>query len=358
VNYAPAVLPRLLLLGPINSPHVEHLALAMRERGHEVVAAGEVLDGLPAPALPAVGIATTEIRGRDLLAVRRIVRETGAGVVHAHWLPGPAFMAALVRARPLLAMAWGSDVYAVDRRRLLQCRYALRRADVAMADSRELLDRLIELGADPDRTFLMRWGVDLDAFSPAADRAEVKRSLGLGEGPVVLSPRALAPVYNPEVVIAAFERVRERIPDAQLVLKHPSPEKPALGRELPPGVRLVGSVRYKRLPDWFRAADACVSIPSSDSSPRSVWEAMACGCPCVISDLAWTRELIQDARHALLVLPTPEATAAALERVLTEGALSARLAAEGRALVEAHHDRDVQMGRLSDLYAQVASGSG
>ncbi len=32
---------------------------------------------------------------------------------------------------------------------------------------------------------------------------------------------------------------------------------------------------------YYQAADVCVSIPSSDSSPRSVWEAMACGCPVV-----------------------------------------------------------------------------
>ena len=122
---------------------------------------------MPASGLPAAGIPITEIRGRDLLAVRRAFRRIRPDVVHAHWLPGAAFMAALVRARPLIAMAWGSDVYAADRRRLLQCRYALRRSDVAMADSRALLDRLVELGAAPERAQLMRWGVDLDLFSPS-----------------------------------------------------------------------------------------------------------------------------------------------------------------------------------------------
>jgi L-malate glycosyltransferase len=344
---------RLLLLGTVNSPHVEHLALAMRERGHEVAVAGETADTLPPPALAAAGVATTEIRGRNLLAVRRVLRATRPDVVHAHWLPGPAFMAALVRARPLISMAWGSDVYAADRRRLWQCRYALRRSDVAMADSRDLLDRLIELGADAERAYLMRWGVDLKLFSPAADRAAAKRELGLPDAPVVLSPRGLGPVYNPEVVLDAFELLRERIPDALLLLKHLRPDEPALeGR---PGVRVVGNVAYERLPAYFRAADVCVSIPRSDSSPRSVWEAMACGCPCVLSDLPWTGELIEDERHALLVEAQPEPTAAALERVLTDRDLAARLRTEGRELVERHHDREVEMARLSDLYESLAA---
>jgi glycosyltransferase involved in cell wall biosynthesis len=83
---------------------------------------------------------------------------------------------------------------------------------------------------------------------------------------------------------------------------------------------------------------------------------MACGCPCVLSDLPWTRELIEDHRHALLVSPEPEATAASLELVLTDQGLADRLRVEGRALVERHHDRNVEMNRLSDLYATVAAG--
>ena len=99
-----------------------------------------------------------------------------------------------------------------------------------------------------------------------------------------------------------------------------------------------------------------MSIPRSDSSPRSVWEAMGCGCPCVLSDLPWTSELIEPGRHALVVEPQPGPTAEALERVLTDPALAARLRAEGRALVEEHHDRRVEMDRLNDVYASVAEG--
>jgi glycosyltransferase involved in cell wall biosynthesis len=326
----------------------------MGELGHEVAVVGEPAGPLPESQLAAAGIPTTEIRGRNLLALRRAVRSARPDVVHAHWLPGAAFMAALVRARPLISMAWGSDVYAADRRRLLQCRYALRRSDVAMADSRALLDRLVELGADPERTYLMRWGVDLARFAPAPDRAAAKRELDLPDVPVILSARGLAPVYNPEVVLAAFELVRERVPEARLLVK--TPGRPELGdRALPPGVEVVGNVPYERLPAYFRAADVCVSIPRSDSSPRSVWEAMASGCPCVLSDLPWTRELIEDGRHALLAAPQPEAVAAGLERVLTDADLAARLSAEGRGLVERHHDRDAEMRRLSDLYASLAT---
>ena len=50
-----------------------------------------------------------------------------------------------------------------------------------------------------------------------------------------------------------------------------------------------------------------------------------------------------------------EATAASLERVLTDPGLAGRLSAEGRGLVERHHDRTAEMARLSELYSTVAA---
>ena len=170
----------------------------------------------------------------------------------------------------------------------------------------------------------------------------------------MLSPRALQPLYNPAVIVEGFERAA--VPDAQLVLKHIGTGEPDLGRPPPAGARIVGHVPYDRLADWYRAADVCVSIPESDSSPRSVWEAMACGCACVLSDLPWVHELIEDERHALVVPAEPDAVATAIRRLLTEPGLAARIGAEARALVEAHRDQRTEMDRLSDLYRRVARG--
>jgi hypothetical protein len=37
-------------------------------------------------------------------------------------------------------------------------------------------------------------------------------------------------------------------------------------------VIMIGNVPAERMPDVYRAADVVVSISSSDSSPRSVWD--------------------------------------------------------------------------------------
>jgi len=224
------------------------------------------------------------------------------------------------------------------------------------SDSTALLARLHDLGAHPDRTMLVNWGVDLRLFAPASgSKGALRERLGLGTGPVILSPRSLAPVYNIPTILEAFERVRERFPDAQLVVKHMQVDARALeAGQLGDRVRLVGHVPYEEMADYYNAADVCVSIASSDSSPRSAWEALACGCPLVLSDLPWVRELIEPDRHALVVPIEAEAVAAAIESLLGDPGRAARMAADGRTLVETHLDRNVEMDRLAQAYRALA----
>jgi glycosyltransferase involved in cell wall biosynthesis len=353
---------RVLMLGTTNSPHVEDLVVGLSERDIEVVVGGVPAPNLPPSTLGGRGIRVEPAPPGAVAAparlmrrvgwLRRLVREVRPQIVHAHFLVEDPFYAVLAGVRPLVATAWGSDVLLAKGLAKLRGRLVSHRADLLTADSQALLDALVALGADRSRLRLINWGVDLDAFSPG--RAEARRRLDLPDVPIVLAPRALKLVYNPETVVEAFGRLASEFPNALLLLKHYG--------ELPPGladlrlrddVRVVGHVPANELADFYRAASVCVSIPSSDSSPRTVWEAMACGCPCVVSDLPWVHELIEDGREALVTPIDARQVADAIGRVLRDDALSVSLAENGRSLVEHHHRRSTEIDRLVDAYGAV-----
>ena len=347
---------RLLILGPVNSPHTEHLATGAQERDFEVVVAGTIW-----PELPITGALET----RDIYVslrewptarwLRDLMRRVRPDVVHANWLTD-AFLYLIYGAVPMVAMAWGSDVYRASRREELQNRFIARHAAMLLADSAHLLQRLRELGAPEDRTTLINWGIDLQQFTPrATDRATIRRALGLPEGRLILSPRSLRPIYNPRTIVAAFEAVAADDDDVHLLLKHIHEDEPDLGPlRYPDRVHKIGYVPYEQMADYYRAADVCLSIPSSDSSPRSVWEAMGCGTPCVLSDLPWVHELIHDGREALVVPPDTESVANAIGRLLTQRELRDDIATGARRLVELHRDRDAELDRLTEVYERVA----
>jgi glycosyltransferase involved in cell wall biosynthesis len=353
---------RVLMLGTTNSPHVEDLVLELTRRGLEVVAAGDDAPSFPPSSLPGHGIRVE--RGPGGLAGTRAVRrvrwlrlladDVGPDLVHAHYLVEDPFYAVVAGMRPLLATAWGSDVLITTRAQRLSGRLVARRADLLTADSAALLDAVVALGADRSRLRLFTWGIDLDRFSPG--REEARRRLELPDAPIVLVPRGLRAVYNPTIAVAAFDRIVDEFPDALLLIKHygdlPAELAHLLTRD---DIRVVGHVPAEEMPDYYRAASVCVSIPSSDSSPRSVWEAMACGCPCVLSDLPWVHESIVDGREALVTPIEESAVADAIGRVLRDLALAASLAEHGRALVERDHSRKTQIdGLVAEYEALVA----
>ncbi len=346
---------RLLILGPINTPHTEHLAIGAQERGYEVFVGGEMWDGPPRPKLPEHGIEVSVRTWPTARWVRDLMARVRPAVVHANWFPS-ASVCLLYGAAPMVAMAWGSDVYRAGPLDRVMNRFVARFAGAVMADSLDLLDRLRALGAPAERCVLLNWGIDLQAFSPAPEgRVAVRRELGLPDARIILSPRSLRQIYNPRTIVDAFELLADRHDDVHLVLKHIHADRPDLGPlRYPDRVHVVGYVPYERMADYYRAADACVSIPSSDSSPRSVWEAMGCGAPCVLSDLPWVHELIRDQREALVVAVQAGAVAAAIERLLEEPDFAAQLTARGRSLVEHHRDRELELDRLADVYERLA----
>jgi glycosyltransferase involved in cell wall biosynthesis len=360
---------RVLVAGWINSPHVVAWCDALVALGYEVHLAGQEVERWPpAPDPPRFASVTSlapgsvpGIRDRRLgRALAGVARDIKPDLVHAHWAPGYGWMAAKAGLRPLVTSAWGSDLLLASRRLMRRSRRAVRASDLVLADSAPLADAARRIAGPGVPVELVQWGVDLDRYRPDPQaRAAARRALGVDANPVILSTRALDALYNPSVVLEAFGLLRRRVPDAQLVLKHPGAVLPtAIEAQLTDlGLReathVIGFVDDEALAGLYRAADAYLSIPSSDSSPRSVWEALACGTPAVVSDLPWARQVLRDGEHALLVPVDAEAVAAALERVISEPGTATALAQAGLALTLATMNRRDHLARLKTLYGEV-----
>src|SRR5205085_6295522 len=86
------------------------------------------------------------------------------------------------------------------------------------------------------------------------------------------------------------------------------------------GVRALGRVPHDEMPRYLRAASAGISIPDSDGSPSSVWEALACGLPLVLSPLPQVSERLGADAGARFAPPEANAVAEALAGVLDDRA--------------------------------------
>ena len=118
----------------------------------------------------------------------------------------------------------------------------------------------------------------------------VNMESGASARPVVISDRALEPLYNVDTMIRAFAQVRAEIHDARLVIANDGSQRrrlESLARELhlEDAVSFAGRLEPEALRDALAEAQVYVSVPDSDSLALSTMEAMAVGALPVVSDL-------------------------------------------------------------------------
>lgn len=366
---------RLAYLGDPNSRHTRHWLAFFLDRGHQVhllvPAHDNIADGLDRrvrverftawPRVPVRGLGSLV----TAVALRRLLRSLRPDVLHAHALSRYGVAGWLSGFHPYVLTVWGSDVLVVMRRSAtsrLRARLALGGADLVTGGSQELIRAAIESGAHADRTQYVHFGVDTERFTPHGEASDLGRRLGLEGRRVVLSNRAIVPLYRQRVVVEALPQLA---PDVVVVMtRHGGREDEiaavlARARELgvEERVRILPQVDDRDMPDLYRLADVVVSVPASDGGPISVAEALSVGRPVVATDLPSVREWLADLEPSWLVpLDDPNAVARTIRAILGRPpAELEELAARGRAAVEGRASLRDNMLRMEGLYRQLAA---
>jgi L-malate glycosyltransferase len=238
-----------------------------------------------------------------------IFEEVRPDIVHAGPVPDCAFIAAMAKARPLLAASWGSDLLVeADLTQLAHDRtcFALRNSDKLLADCNEVVGKARALTGYPsDRIVQLPWGVDLDQFKPGFDDAGLRSQFDSGSF-ILLSARKWEPTYGILHLLRGFLEAHKALPRLCLLLVNTgslSAQVEAFVQEnhLSKFVRMPGQIPTPQLPRYYRAADLYVSCALSDGSSISLLEAMASGLPVIATDRASNREWVDDGSGGLLV---------------------------------------------------------
>lgn len=69
---------------------------------------------------------------------------------------------------------------------------------------------------------------------------------------------------------------------------------------------------------WMRRADLFVSVSLFEGMPNTVMEAMACGCPIVVSDIPQHREILDESEATFVHPGDPDSIASGIDRVLED----------------------------------------
>ncbi len=207
---------------------------------------------------------------------------------------------------PVVVESIGSDVNIVAQKppaRALLRRFLPGAARV-IAVSRPLAEKLIELGAAPERVDVIPTGVNRELFAPR-DRGQARARLGRDDGErLVLFVGRTERAKGVFDLLEAFRQVVARDPAARLVYVgqgEAQAELAARAAAFGERVLLTGGRPLPEVAEWIGACDL-LALPSwAEGTPNVILEALSAGRRVVASSVGGIPDLITSARLGELV---------------------------------------------------------
>jgi glycosyltransferase involved in cell wall biosynthesis len=198
------------------------------------------------------------------------------------------------------------------------------------------------------RVTVIHNGVDSSRFVPVPGPPK----------PVILCVARLVPKKDHATLLAAFEIVRKKRPDAQLWLAGDGPLAARLHRAAQP--LPAGSVAWlgsrSDLLSLFRESALLVLSSKIEGLPNAVLEAMSCGRPVVATAVDGLPEVVEHGRTGLLVPPgRPDELAGAMLSLLSDPARATAMGVAAREKIVSSFSMEAMVGAYESVFEGASS---
>ncbi len=217
---------------------------------------------------------------------------------------------------------------------------------------------------EEDRAYLMRWlhrpAADITRIYPAADPAYAEAAEGrnYARADRLLFSATWRKNKGIEDLVPAFTALAARRPEVTLtVLGGGVPEgvvRSAFPTETRPRVRCVQTTSEAENVAAYAAADLFLLPSLFEGTPLSLLEGMMSGLPIVTTATCGMKDVIRDGETGLLVpIRSPEAIVRAVERLLDDEGLRARLGRAAQAEAKAKYTWDEVAKPMCAIYDRL-----
>jgi glycosyltransferase involved in cell wall biosynthesis len=197
-----------------------------------------------------------------------------------------------------------------------------RYADLIIVNSHAGKAAYIKAGYAEERMLVIHNGIDTQRFRPdLAARCELRREWGVGETEILIGLVArLDLVKDHPNFLRAAALVSKQRDNVRFVCVGTGPaayqhELQSLADELGLCNRLHWIQAHRDMPAVYNALDLASCTSTSEGFSNVIGEAMACGTPCVVTDVG-DLAVIVDNREQVVSAGNPQALAAAWQRVM------------------------------------------
>ena len=263
----------------------------------------------------------------DTLRTASIIKSRGAKLIHAVSgfrgyelaLKGLALrehldIPLIYEVRSFHEHTWGPYIpnileLKLTQKRILQENRCMLESDYVITISEAMRDKLIKRGVPEDKIAVIPNAINEELFSLSATGELVKQQLNL-DGLVCGYISNMSYREGHEILIKAFAQARKHLPDLKCLLvgdgaERANLEKLARQMDIADAVRFTGEVDHSCIRDYYAAIDIFVVPRRIDYAadfvtPLKPYEALALGCPLIVSDRPALREIVGHEDRGLL----------------------------------------------------------
>ena len=176
-------------------------------------------------------------------------------------------------------------------------KWYLKRLDVIVGCSKAIQKSLIEdLGRDVQ---CVQNGVDTDIYKPCSDaqKLELRRIHNIPqESTIVITSGKLSKRKDVGIIIDAIQSINKS--NILFLILGEGPCESELQQKAFGCDNIIFLGHHSDVKDYYQLSDVFVSASHAEGLPNSVLEAMACGLPCVLSDIDSHEEILEYDREA------------------------------------------------------------
>ncbi len=230
---------------------------------------------------------------------KRIIKTYKPTIIHGQQINKALFFAVWANKSfkiPMVATAWGSDVLVIPKQNIVYRKivnYVLRNVPYLTSDSKYMAEQMEQIAGRKLDIAIANFGINLP-------------KLTICKQDVVYSNRLHEKLYRIDAIIIAFSRFLKNNPHWKLVIAGTGSETENLKQlvktlSVENNVKFVGWLNQEQNFYYYSIAKYWVSIPESDATAISLFEAMAMESIPVVSDLPANREWIVCGENGFIV---------------------------------------------------------
>ena len=281
-------------------------------------------------------------------SLRKFIREEQPDMVIAERTTSYGFLAAHTGIRPVVIAQqgitdlWPSSSLLLPIKKQMQ-RYAFQKADLVHAWGPIMAESMAKVGVDSSKILVLPKGINTITFTCGTDVEPQKIK--------AIVTRALEPEYGHTLILMAFHQLKQKGIEFELTIVGDGLEKNRLQKmcnqlQINNQVNFTGRVPNTELPALLAQHNYYLSMPETEGVSPSLFEAMACGCYPIVSDLPGNRSWISHQENGQLVsLQDPKALVNALEWAIAHPEIRKKARTVNRKFVvhQAHYQTNMTL---------------